>query len=252
MKWKLRFGAVAGHTLEFYDVAIFAAISSYLSAELTRLGYQQATEMVWGIFALRFLIRPLGGYVIGRYADKVGKKPAMILVSTLTGSATLCMAFLPIEFLGAYTPLVILFLQMLLSFSYAGESPSLSTYLYKDSKPQERGRISALLTGSAVVGVIGSLGVVLILENILDPETMQRVGWRIPLLLGLGNILICFWFRYRLPDQPIEYDGGKKIDWLKAFNILLIVIPGSVIFYTLNFSSSFLLKELELEEFKKY
>ncbi|MEX6223784.1 hypothetical protein AB6F55_02490 [Providencia hangzhouensis] len=54
MKWKLRFGAVAGHTLEFYDVAIFAAISSYLSAELTRLGYQQATEMVWGIFALRF------------------------------------------------------------------------------------------------------------------------------------------------------------------------------------------------------
>lgn len=250
MKWKLRFGAVAGHTLEFYDVAIFAAISSYLSAELTRLGYQQATELVWGIFALRFLIRPLGGYVIGRYADKVGKKPAMILVSILTGSATLCMAFLPIKLLGIYTPLAILFLQMLLSFSFAGESPSLSTYLYKDSKPQERGRISALLTGSAVVGVIGSLGIVLILENILTPETMQRVGWRIPLLLGLGNILICFWFRYRLPDQPIEYDGRQRIDWLKAFNILLIVIPGSVVFYTLNFSSSFLLKELELEEFK--
>ncbi len=44
---EITFGAVAGHTLEFYDVAIFAAISSYLSAELTRLGYQQATELVW-------------------------------------------------------------------------------------------------------------------------------------------------------------------------------------------------------------
>lgn len=55
MKWKLRFGAVAGHTLEFYDVAIFAAISSYLSAELTRLGYQQATELVWGFLLYVFL-----------------------------------------------------------------------------------------------------------------------------------------------------------------------------------------------------
>nr|CAC9216103.1 Proline porter II [Providencia rettgeri] len=134
----------------------------------------------------------------------------MILVSILTGSATLCMAFLPIELLGVYTPLAILFLQMLLSFSFAGESPSLSTYLYKDSKPQERGRISALLTGSAVVGVIGSLGIVLILENILDPETMQRVGWRIPLLLGLGNILICFGFAIAYQTNPLSMMGAKK------------------------------------------
>ncbi|MEX6183523.1 hypothetical protein AB6G20_08390 [Providencia hangzhouensis] len=67
--------------------------------ELTKLGYAQATEMVWGIFALRFLIRPLGGYVIGWYADTVGKKSALVLTSLITGTATLMMALLPIEFL---------------------------------------------------------------------------------------------------------------------------------------------------------
>ncbi|MEX6312768.1 hypothetical protein AB6G19_02330 [Providencia manganoxydans] len=73
MKWKFRCGAALGNALEYYDIAVFAAISMYLSAELERLGYSQATEMVWGIFALRFLIRPIGGYIIGRYADRVGK-----------------------------------------------------------------------------------------------------------------------------------------------------------------------------------
>ncbi|MEX5924690.1 hypothetical protein [Providencia hangzhouensis] len=73
-----------------YDIAVFAAISSYLSAELERLGYNQATEMVWGIFALRFIIRPVGAYIIGRYADSVGKKSALVLTSFITGTATLC------------------------------------------------------------------------------------------------------------------------------------------------------------------
>ncbi|MEX6037814.1 hypothetical protein [Providencia hangzhouensis] len=84
MKWKFRFGAVVGNALEYDDIAVFAAISTYLSMELTKLGYAQATEMVWGIFALRFLIRPLGGYVIGWYADTVGKKSALVLTSLIT------------------------------------------------------------------------------------------------------------------------------------------------------------------------
>lgn len=105
MKWRYRLGAVAGNALEYYDIAVFAAISVYLSAELERLGYESATEMVWGIFALRFLARPIGGYIIGRYADRAGKKAALVLTSQITGVATLCMALLPVHLLGSYTPL---------------------------------------------------------------------------------------------------------------------------------------------------
>lgn len=250
MKWRFRFGAVAGNALEFYDIAIFAAISTYLSAELKMQGYDQATEMVWGIFALRFIIRPVGGYIIGRYADSKGKKSALILTSLITGITTLCMGLLPIKFLGEYTPFVILFLQMALSFSYAGEYPALATYLFKDAKVNERARISALIVGSGLTGVVLSLSVVYLLENILPPEMMQSVGWRIPLLLGLVNIMISFWFRSKLPNQPINIGKTLPIDWLKSLYIFLIAVPGSVVFFAQNLSHSLVSQYLDIGEFK--
>ncbi|MFY3770774.1 Sialic acid transporter NanT [Providencia manganoxydans] len=85
MQWSVRFKAAIGNALEYYDVAIFAAVSIYLSEEFKQLGYANATEMIWSIFALRLVIRPLGGYVIGRYADRVGKKSALVLTSIISG-----------------------------------------------------------------------------------------------------------------------------------------------------------------------
>ncbi|WP_145560126.1 MFS transporter [Yersinia mollaretii] len=250
MKWKFRLGAVAGNALEYYDIAVFAAISVYLTAELERQGYEQATQMVWGIFALRFIIRPIGGYIIGRYADKAGRKSALILTSFISGSATLCMALLPISLLGPYTPLAILVLQMALSFSYAGEWPTLTTYLFNDAANNERARISAMITSSAVTGVIVSLLLVLLLEQSLDPVTMQTLGWRIPLLLGVVNIVFSFWFRARLPVQPTAPGRYRRVNWPKTFQIFLITVPGSVVFYAQNMSSSLIRDSLQLGDFK--
>ncbi|WP_145520736.1 MFS transporter [Yersinia mollaretii] len=250
MKWKFRLGAVAGNALEYYDIAVFAAISVYLTAELERQGYEQATQMVWGIFALRFIIRPIGGYIIGRYADKAGRKSALILTSFISGSATLCMALLPISLLGPYTPLAILVLQMALSFSYGGEWPTLTTYLFNDAANNERARISVLIVGSAITGAIVSLLLVLILEQSLDPVTMQTLGWRIPLLLGVVNIVFSFWFRARLPIQPTAPGRYRRVNWPKSFQIFLITVPGSVVFYAQHMSSSLIRDNLQLGDFK--
>ncbi|MEX6160209.1 MFS transporter, partial [Providencia manganoxydans] len=188
MQWSVRFKAAIGNALEYYDVAIFAAVSIYLSEEFKQLGYANATEMIWSIFALRLVIRPLGGYVIGRYADRVGKKSALVLTSIISGGATLGMALLPIQFLGVYTPIVVLLLQVTLSFSYAGQFPSLVIYLFNSSKSNERSRISAMLVCFAIFGVIYSFFFVFILEHFLKTEDMQSFGWRIPFILGVINI----------------------------------------------------------------
>lgn len=246
MKWKYRFGAVAGNTLEYYDIAIFAAISGYLSAELERLGYNQATEMVWGIFALRFLIRPIGAYVIGRYADRKGKKSALVLTSFITGTATLCMALLPINLLGNYTPIAILILQMALAFSYAGEYPSLITYLFNHSQNNERARLSAIINGSTLLGIIFSLSVVFFLEYFLEPEFMQRVGWRIPLFLGLLNIAISFWFRIKLPENNTKEVNEEKLNYIHMFSVFLLTIPGNIIFFVQHFSTVVLLDKMQV------
>lgn len=249
MKWKYRFGAVMGNALESYEIAIFAAISPYLSAELNRLGYEQATEMVWGIFALRFLSRPIGGYIIGLYAEKVGKKSALILTSFITGLATLSMAFLPIELLGAYTPIAILIIQLALSFSFAGEYPSLVTYLFKDSSLNERAKISAMIVCSGLLGFAICLGMVFVLDKVLPQETMQTIGWRIPLFLGLINVIISFWFRAKLPEQPIN-NLKNKLSIKSVIAVIFIAIPGAVIFYMQSISSIIIISHLNLGDFK--
>lgn len=250
MKWRFRLGAALGNTLEYYDVALFAAISMYLSAELERLGYSQATEMVWGIFALRFIVRPIGGYVIGRYADRAGKKSALILTSFITGTATLCMALLPIELLGAYTPMVILVLQMALSLSFAGEYSSLIIYLFASTKRHEQAKVSSIISGSSVLGIILSLSLVFILERMLTPEVMQSIGWRIPLLLGVVNIAISFWFRVKLPNQVITKERNGTINWLQASYIFLLTIPGTVIFFAQNISVSIIIEKIHITDLK--
>lgn len=250
MKWKYRFGAVAGNTLEYYDIAIFAAISGYLSAELERLGYNQATEMVWGIFALRFIIRPIGAYVIGRYADRNGKKSALILTSFITGTATLCMALLPINLLGNYTPIAILILQMALSFSFAGEFPSLISYLFSYSKENENSRLSAIINGSSSFGVIISLGVVFLLEYLLEPDVMQSIGWRIPLCVGVLNIAISFWFRMKLPNSINQNANKVPVHYGDLISVLLLTIPGNVLFFVQHISTAMFFEKMQLIEDK--
>ncbi|WP_145561596.1 MFS transporter [Yersinia bercovieri] len=249
MKWKFRLGAVAGNTLEYYDIAVFAAISMYLSAEFARQGYQNPESIVWGIFALRFITRPLGGYIIGRYADQAGRKAALVLTSLITGLATLCMALLPINTLGYYAPLVVLLLQMTLSLSFGGEVASLTTYLFDDPATNERARICSLIVGSSLIGVLASLIIVYLLEHTLDSETMQTVGWRIPLLLGIVNIAVSFWFRIKLPSQAtMAYK--RRVNWVDAMHICLIMAPATTVFYAQNMSMSIIRESLHIGDFK--
>ena len=95
LSWKQRLSVVCGNAMEFYDIAVFAAISPFLAHILSVNGYENSQAILWGMFALRFLLRPLGGYVVGKIADNYGKRPALILTSSLTGFSTISMALLP-------------------------------------------------------------------------------------------------------------------------------------------------------------
>lgn len=251
MKWKSRFGVVIGNMLEFYDIAVFAAISGYLTIAFSQQGIAQSHHIVWGIFALRFLSRPLGGYLIGRYADKSGRKSALILTSTLTEIATLLMGFLPINYLGNYAPLVFLLLQLVQSLSFGGEYPTLITYLLSDPEGRSRSKISSLIVGSSLVGVIFSFLIVFALEKTLDEQSMQTIGWRIPLILGVLNIVVSFWFRVRLPELPTPFEN-QNVSPVKILKIFLMTVPCAVIFYSHNMTSGILRDVLQLGPLKNF
>ncbi|AWK13562.1 MFS transporter [Candidatus Fukatsuia symbiotica] len=238
LTWKQRLGVVAGNACEFYDIALFAAISGYITVEFQQAGMGNSTYIVWGIFALRFLIRPLGGYIIGLYADHYGRKAALILTSTVIGLSTLTMAVLPISKLGAAAPLLFLILQMLQAFSFGGEYPTIIHYLLSESEQKQRAKISSMIVASSLVGVLMSLLIVYFINNLLSPEEMQQIGWRIPLLIALVNIAISFYFRQKLKEISPCVIKNQGITLLAVLKIFLIVIPGAVVFYVQNLAST--------------
>ncbi|BEO64187.1 proline/betaine transporter [Serratia marcescens] len=246
MKWSQRIGVVSGNTMEFYDIAVYAAISPYLSTYFEQQGFIHSQLIIWGIFAIRFLVRPFGGIIVAQYARINGRKSALILTSTLTGSATILMASLPINTLGFYLPLALLILQMVQAFSFGGEYPTIINYLINDCEKEKQGRISSLIVGSSLIGVIFSEMIVLILKNTLSTNQMMEFGWRIPLFIGGTNIMISFWFRTRLPFQKMQSINvsSYKNTTSKTAKVLLLTIPAAVVFYIQNLASSMISAKL--------
>jgi MFS transporter, MHS family, proline/betaine transporter len=250
LTWPQRLGIVSGNVFEFYDIAIYAAISPYLSHMLAGHGITHSDWVVWGIFALRFLVRPLGGLIIGRIADTQGRKRALIMTSSLTGMATLLMASLPVSLLGESIVVILLLLQMIQAFSFGGEYPTIIQYLHHDSRTEEHARISSLIVASSIVGVIVSILIVMGLKSALSESQMQNYGWRIPLVLGAINILISFWFRLRLPTVlPLSSSAPRSGELKITIRVGLVSIAGAVVFYIQNISSGILAKDFPIQQF---
>lgn len=248
LTWKQKIGAVTGNALEFYDIAVFASISGFISVLFTQQGIEHAEYVVWGIFALRFLVRPLGGLVIGHFAKNHGVRAALILTNLMIGIATLSMAFMPVDTLGQYTVLVFLLLQIVQAFSFGGEYPTLISYLHQGTDKVDKSKTSSLIVASSLVGVAVSLIVVYVLNQLLTVEEMNDYGWRLPLLVGVLNTLMSLYFRLSLPALPPVKTVIMPIRRSRIIlRIFMVTIIGAVIFYTQNFASKMIGKELAIE-----
>ncbi|WP_428201011.1 MFS transporter [Aliivibrio salmonicida] len=247
LNWKQRLSVVSGNAFEFYDIAVFAAISPYITQIFKNSGIENAEYVVWGIFALRFLARPIGGYIIGMIADKKGKKNALVITSYLTGIATVLMGLLPTDINNIV--IIFLLLQMIQAFSFGGEYPTIVNYLLDSSKSKEHSKTSSLIVASSIVGVIVSIVIVEVLTLLLSHQEMSEFGWRIPLFIGAINIGIGFWFRRTLPNHTTSKNkiSGNNIEIItKTF---LVAITGAIIFYVQNLSSGIIQNQLNIPHF---
>ena len=247
LTWKQRTSAVLGNAMEYYDIAVFASISMYISQLFTKQGIEHSELIVWGVFALRFLIRPIGGIVICRYAAQYGRKKALVFCNLLTGFATISMALVPIETVGQYVVIVFLVLQMLQAFSFGGEYPTLFNYLLYNAKTSERSRISSLIVSSSIAGVIISLLIVAGLEHYLSQEQMISWGWRIPLLIGVINIIVSLYLRLSLPELPKVEKVANTPNYNVIIKVFCLSILAGVIFYVQNLASGILGKAMNIE-----
>jgi len=193
---------VIGNALEFYDFLIY----TFFSIQIGHAFFP--TESAYGslmlslaTFGAGFLTRPIGAIVIGNFADRVGRRPAMMLCFVLIGISIVGMALIPsYATLGIAAPILAVTARMVQGFSLGGEAGSNTAYLLEAADSNRRGLIVSLQGVSQrlaliVGGVVGAL-----LTAALSPAALDAYGWRIAFLVGAVVVPFGVWLRTHIPE----------------------------------------------------
>jgi MFS family permease len=194
--------ATVGNALEFYDFVTFAFFAIQIGKTFFPSGDPFVSLMgSLTTFGMGFVSRPLGAYVLGGYADRRGRKPAMLISMVLMGLGILLLVLTPgYATIGIVAPIMAVFARLIQGFALGGEVGAATTYMLEAVPEQLRGlSVSFQGVSQAVAVTMGSL-VGLVLSLVLDADELARFGWRIALLLGATSVPFALAIRRSLPE----------------------------------------------------
>ncbi|SOE65133.1 Predicted arabinose efflux permease, MFS family [Burkholderia sp. OK233] len=195
--------AVIGNALEWYDFTVFG----FLTVVIAQLFFPAENDyssmlLTTATFGVVFVMRPIGGIVLGLYADRAGRKAALSLVIALMTLGILLLAIAPpYSAIGIGAPLMIVLGRLLQGFSAGGEFGSSTALLIEAAPFSKRGFYGSLqMAGQAAALLLGAVVGALITHG-LSPEALKSWGWRVPFILGLIIGPIGFYIRRHLSDS---------------------------------------------------
>lgn len=203
--------ASIGNAIEWYDWTIYATFSIYFATQIFPKENQAlALLSTLATYALAFFFRPLGGWLLGRYADLHGRRSGMLLTIVLMAGGSLAIAALPtFSLVGWLAPILLLLARIAQGMSLGGEVSNASAYLGEIAPPQRRGRYSSFFyisTGSAVL-LASLLGV--LLAATLSKADLAAYGWRIPFVVGGLLGILGLWLRRAMPETE-QFEQNKE------------------------------------------
>ncbi|MBB5080233.1 MFS transporter [Nonomuraea endophytica] len=248
MPWKNVIGGSVGNLVEWYDWFVYASFATYFAASFFPKGDPTAQLLnTFGIFAVGFFMRPIGGWLLGRYADRKGRKAAMTMTVTLMSASALLIAIAPTyDMIGGAAAVVLLVARLLQGISVGGEYAASATFLTEATPPGRRGFASSFQYVSMTAGQLVGLGLQIILQNSMTDEALKSWGWRIPFIIGALAAAVVFYLRRSLMETEAygEESAGahdaKDRGTLKALfahkkEFLLVIaltMGGTVAYYT--------------------
>jgi MHS family proline/betaine transporter-like MFS transporter len=204
-------GAI-GNVLEWYDFAIYG----YFATAIGRTFFPKEDPVAqvlsaFGIFAVGFLMRPVGGALVGYIGDKLGRRAALTFSVTAMAIPTFLVGILPgYQVLGMAAPFLLTLLRMIQGLSVGGEYTTSIVFMVERALPGRRGLIGSVGVCGAVGGILLGSATGALLSEILSAEAMQAWGWRIPFLLGLVVGLAGFFLRRHLAESPVRESAGRS------------------------------------------
>jgi MHS family alpha-ketoglutarate permease-like MFS transporter len=217
-------GGSAGNLVEWFDWYAYAAFTLYFAPVFFPKGDSTAQLLSSAaIFAVGFLMRPVGAWVMGVYADRKGRKAGLTLSVTLMCTGSLIIACTPgHETIGVAAPALLLFARLLQGLSVGGEYGSSATYLSEMATANHRGFWSSFQYVTLISGQLLALLLLILLQNTLSEAALGSWGWRIPFFVGAALAVIVFWLRRRL-DETRAFVASDTRAAPKSSALLLIL-----------------------------
>jgi MHS family alpha-ketoglutarate permease-like MFS transporter len=195
-------GGSAGNLVEWFDWYAYAAFTLYFAPVFFPKGEPTAQLLSSAaIFAVGFLMRPVGAWIMGVYADRKGRKAGLTLSVSLMCAGSLIIACTPgYATIGIAAPALLLFARLMQGLSVGGEYGSSATYLSEMASKNHRGFWSSFQYVTLISGQLLALLLLILLQNTLSESALASWGWRIPFFVGAALAVIVFWLRRRLDE----------------------------------------------------
>ena len=252
-----------GNLVEWYDWYAYAAFSLYFAPSFFP-GKDPTANLLntAGIFAVGFLMRPIGGWLFGSLADRKGRKWAMTLSVLLMSFGSLVIAVTPsYNSIGIAAPILLLLARLLQGLSVGGEYGTAATYLSEMATSGRRGFYSSFQYVTLIGGQLIALGIQLLLQNLLTADQMHNWGWRIPFFIGAALSLIAFYLRSNM-DESEAFIKNKNKEKTKSGSlkellnhpkavatVVGLTLGGTIAFYTYTtYMQKFLVNTVHLSK----
>ncbi len=249
----------AGNLVEWYDVYIYTVFATYFEDQFFDKNDENSTLYIYGIFAVTFLMRPVGSWFFGRFADRRGRKASLILSITVMSSCSFLVAIMPTrETIGYWAAVILIFARLVQGFATGGEYGTSATYMSEAATANRRGFLSSFQYVTLVGGHVLAQFTLLITLSVLDVESVNDWGWRIGFFIGGIAALVVLWIRRTMDESLseshlLEIKEGKDQDagslktlftvhWRPLLLVFLITAGGTVAFYTYSINAPAIIK----------
>jgi MHS family proline/betaine transporter-like MFS transporter len=230
-------GAI-GNVLEWYDFSIYG----YFAVAIGRTFFPKEDPVAqilsaFGVFAIGYLMRPLGGALVGHIGDKFGRRAALTFSVTAMALPTFLVGVLPgYDVLGVAAPILLTLLRMIQGLSVGGEYTTSIVFMVEQAPPGRRGLLGAMAGCGAVVGIVFGSATGALIASLMSPEAMAAWGWRIPFVVGLLIGFAGYFLRRQIHEAALtKHERSPVVEAFRMHGALLARLAGLSAFNAVGF-----------------
>ena len=205
--------STTGQLFEWYEWTAYAVFATYIAAAMfNNENPVSALLATFAVFAVGFLMRPLGGIVFGRIADVRGRKWVLIVTMLMMAAASLAIGLLPTyESIGITASILLLLCRMIQGFAHGGESATAYSYVAEIAPPHRRGMWGSLVFVAIMGGTVAAYGIGGGITEFLSESAVADWGWRIPFWLGAAFALFVLYLRAGMEESDV-FDTAETLE----------------------------------------